>query len=82
MVNIAGVAVDVAATADRTPTSSLVTLKKSDQVNLTPDKQQELFERITAKGQLERFRLQSLSIDLQETYNLQLSLTMMETIFT
>ena len=67
-------------------TGSLITSKKEDRINLSADKRQELFQSITRKGQQENFHLLPLSIveleNLDETYDLQLTIQTMEVLFT
>ena len=68
-----------------TSTGSLVTLKKTERANLSADKRQDLFTKLTAKRQQDLFHLMDQAIssvdDLQETYNLQLNLSTLESKF-
>ncbi|MHA7927774.1 MAG: hypothetical protein ACX936_21460, partial [Marinobacter sp.] len=84
-VSIGGVSIPTNATASLTNAGSLVTLKKQDRINLSADKRQELFSRITASSQQSKFELLPQTIssieDLQGTYDLQLNLQTLETAF-
>lgn len=81
-VTIGGISIPTVQNPAESITGSLVTLKKEERSQLTPDKRTKLFEKFTKAGQQSKFKLLSLSLasveDLQETYDLQLNLTTLE----